>query len=223
MQTSAASIPWQDVDTVLLDMDGTLLDLAFDNYFWLELVPARYAELTGLGAEEAHRRIALRYQSVIGSLDWYCIDYWSRELELDIAALKWGHRHLISYLPGARSFLRALRERGKPFSIVTNAHPDTIRVKTSETRLNTLVDGVVCSHELRAPKESAEFWKELQRRQPFDPERTLLIEDSLPVLTAARRYGLRYTVAVRQPDSRQPARSIEEFPSVVGVGDLIPL
>jgi 5'-nucleotidase len=222
MQTSAASIPWQDIDTVLLDMDGTLLDLAFDNYFWLELVPARYAELNGLAAEEAQRRIALRYQSVIGSLDWYCVDYWSRELDLDIAALKWGHRHLISYLPGARSFLFALRKRGKPFSIVTNAHPATIRVKTAETRLNTLVDGVVCSHELRAPKESAEFWKALQRRHPFDPKRTLLIEDSLPVLTAARQYGLCHTVAIRQPDSRLPARSIEEFPSVLGVGDLLP-
>lgn len=32
-------IAWQEVDTVLLDMDGTLLDLAFDNYFWQTLVP----------------------------------------------------------------------------------------------------------------------------------------------------------------------------------------
>lgn len=221
MQTHAVPIPWQDVDTVLLDMDGTLLDLAFDNYFWLELVPARYAELHGLDAEEARRRITLRYQSVIGSLDWYCIDYWSRELELDIAAMKWSQRHLISYLPGARTFLSALRERGKPFSIVTNAHPGTIRVKTAETRLHTLVDEVVCSHDLGAPKENVAFWEALQRRQPFDPERTLLVEDSLPVLTAAKQYGLRYTVAIRRPDSRQPTRIIEGFPSVEGVEDLV--
>ena len=32
-------IAWQEVDTVLLDMDGTRLDLAFDNYFWQTLVP----------------------------------------------------------------------------------------------------------------------------------------------------------------------------------------
>ena len=34
---------WMRVETVLLDLDGTLLDLAFDNYFWRERVPAAYA------------------------------------------------------------------------------------------------------------------------------------------------------------------------------------
>ncbi|HBT55971.1 MAG TPA: haloacid dehalogenase, partial [Pseudomonas sp.] len=31
---------WNAIDTVLLDMDGTLLDLHFDNHFWLEHMPA---------------------------------------------------------------------------------------------------------------------------------------------------------------------------------------
>ena len=42
------SLPWSDIDTVLLDMDGTLLDLHFDNHFWLEHLPQRYAELHGV-------------------------------------------------------------------------------------------------------------------------------------------------------------------------------
>jgi len=41
-------IPWGDINTVFLDMDGTLLDLNFDNHFWLEHVPQRYAEARGL-------------------------------------------------------------------------------------------------------------------------------------------------------------------------------
>lgn len=42
------NIAWQDVDTVLLDMDGTLLDLAFDNYFWQKLVPETYGAKQGI-------------------------------------------------------------------------------------------------------------------------------------------------------------------------------
>ncbi|MCP4043692.1 MAG: haloacid dehalogenase, partial [Gammaproteobacteria bacterium] len=34
-------INWNSIHTVLLDMDGTLLDLHFDNQFWLEHVPLR--------------------------------------------------------------------------------------------------------------------------------------------------------------------------------------
>ncbi|MBN1237864.1 MAG: GMP/IMP nucleotidase [Gammaproteobacteria bacterium] len=221
MQSRPASIPWQDVDTILLDMDGTLLDLAFDNFFWLELVPERYAALHGLGAEEARRLIMPRYERVLGTLAWYCVEHWSTELGLDIVALKHEHRHLISYLPGATRFLTAARRRGADLSIVTNAHPDTVTIKAEQTRLDTRVDRIVSSHELEAAKESEEFWRALERRQRFDPSRTLLVEDSLPVLRAAQSYGIRHTVAVRRPDSRQPPRDVAGFPAVDGVADLL--
>jgi putative hydrolase of the HAD superfamily len=45
---AAAAIDWSRIDTVLLDMDGTLLDLRFDNWFWQELIPSRYAAAHGL-------------------------------------------------------------------------------------------------------------------------------------------------------------------------------
>jgi 5'-nucleotidase len=221
MEYPRQELSWSEIETVLLDMDGTLLDLAFDNFFWLELVPAHYAESKGLDAGEARAEIARRYAAVAGSLPWYCIDHWSRELDLDIRHLKWSHRHRIRYLPMVPEFLGAVRARGKRLLLVTNAHRETLAIKIAQTGLDAHVDLIVSSHDLAAPKESLEFWRSLETVTPFDPARSLLIEDSLPVLAAARSYGIRHVVAIRRPDSGAPPRDIVEFTAVDGVADLI--
>jgi putative hydrolase of the HAD superfamily len=221
MTAYAPPVDWSRIDTVLLDMDGTLLDLAFDNFFWLELVPARYAAARGLPADEARREVLGRFDRAAGTLEWYCVEHWSRELELDIKTLKHGARERIGFLRGAPEFLAALRARGKRTCIVTNAHPHALEVKAGVTEIHRLVDRLVSSHEFAAPKESAEFWQRLRRHEPFDPARTLLVEDSLAVLRTARDYGLRHTVAIRRPDSGQPPRTIDDFPAVDGVIDLL--
>lgn len=214
-------LPWDAIDTVLVDMDGTVLDLAFDNFFWLELVPSHYAALAGLSEADARRIVAERSRRLNGSLAWYCLDHWSTELGLDIAGLKRSHRHLIRYLPQAPEFLGAVRRRGKALRIVTNAHRAALEVKVEQTGLDALVDGLISSHDFRVAKESHDFWVHLQRLCPFDPERTALIEDSRPVLEAAAGYGIRFTVAVGRPDSRRPARSIDGFATVEGVAELL--
>ena len=213
-------IPWDDVDTVMVDMDGTLLDLAFDNFFWQELVPECYARHRNLPEEEARRELLGRYQALEGQLEWYCIDHWSEVLGLDIRALKWEYRHRIQYLPGAIEFLEAVRRRGKRLLLVTNAHRETLAVKVAQTGLDLRVDEMISSHDYRAPKQSQLFWQSLRASEDFDPERTVLIEDSLSVLKAASEFGLKFMVAIRCPDSGQPPRQISSFASVDGVREL---
>ena len=58
----------------MLDMDGTVLDLAYDNYVWKELVPERYAEAKGLSLDDARNRLFQKYESIQGDLEWYCLD-----------------------------------------------------------------------------------------------------------------------------------------------------
>jgi len=220
-RTAEPLVDWEQIDTVLVDMDGTLLDLAFDNYFWLELVPERYADLHACSVEDARERLTRRFDAHAGTLNWYCLDHWTHDLGLDIRALKRSHSHLVRYLPLAPEFLATVRARGKRLSIVTNAHRDTLAVKTEQTGVDRLVDRVVSSHDLRAPKESAEFWHELERVHPFDRARTLLIEDSVAVLAAGRGYGIAHTLAIRRPDSRRPPRTIDSFTAIDGVADLV--
>jgi HAD superfamily hydrolase (TIGR01509 family) len=200
---------------------GTLLDLNFDNRFWREIVPQRYARLHGMTLGEALESLAPRFAAKLGTLEWYCLDHWTRDLGLDLKTLKREHRAHIRFLPGAQDFLAKVRARGKRLVMVTNAHRDTFAVKAEHTGIDRLVDNVVCSHDFSAPKESAAFWHALERHAPFDVERTLLLEDSLPVLAAARAHGIRHIVAIRRPDSGEPPRATPGFDGVDGVFELV--
>lgn len=215
-------IAWNRVDTVLLDMDGTLLDLHFDNHFWQEYVPRRYAEHHDLDITAARAEVAARYQKVAGTLAWYCVDYWTRELDLDIERLKHETADRVALHPRVLEFLAALRANGKRAILVTNAHGKALRLKLARTGLEPHLDGIVCAHDLGHPKEQIAFWERLCERQPYDAARSVLIDDTLAVLRAARRYGIGQLVAIKRPDSRGAEREVVEFPAVNGVADLMP-
>jgi HAD superfamily hydrolase (TIGR01509 family) len=205
--------PWQHIDTVLIDLDGTLLDLSFDNWFWLERVPHAYALAKGLDPEAARAQLGPMYEAHEGTLSWYCIDHWSRELALDIRALKRAEGRRIGWLPGARDWLESLGRAGKRRIIVTNAHPDTFQIKDERTGVSRHVDGFVSSHRVGAAKEDPRFWRDLDAHLQFDRDRSLFVDDTLSVLRAARNAGIRWTYAVR-------AEPMSEFPTVTSVADL---
>lgn len=212
---------WSEIDTVLLDMDGTLLDLRFDNYFWLEMVPDRYARRHGLTIEAARAVLRPRFAAKQGTLDWYCTDFWSRELELDIALLKAEIREIVRYLPGAENFLRELQASGLRRVLVTNAHRDALRIKNEQTQLLRYFDAAVSSHEYGFPKEHPAFWERLRAELGFDPHRTLFIDDSLAVLRAAQQSGVRHIVAIAHPDSTLTRRDMTGFASVAAIAELL--
>jgi HAD superfamily hydrolase (TIGR01509 family) len=212
---------WQQIDTVLLDLDGTLLDLAFDNHFWRWHVPQAWGRARSLSEQQALVELEQRFRACEGTLNWYCLDYWSRELELDLAALKRTHADRIRWLPGAREFLGKVRALGKRLVLITNSHPTTLAIKDSRTQVISHFDAGFSSHAFGAPKEQLQFWTEFRKVEQFDPARSLFVDDSLPVLRAARAAGIEYVYAVHRPDSDAPPRMQQEFPAVDGVADLL--
>ncbi len=213
---------WSLIRSVFLDMDGTLLDLHFDNHFWLSHVPQRYAEQRGLSQDEAKIELAPRYDRVAGTMNWYCVDYWSRELQLDIARLKEEVSHLIAVHPHVVDFLVALRAAGKRIVLVTNAHQKSLALKMERTSLHGHFDAVICAHDIGVPKEHPGFWQRLQAAEPFEADKTLLVDDSLPVLRSARNYGIGYLLAVHRPDTRLPDKDVGEFAAIRDFRDILP-
>lgn len=219
---SPMKLDWSTIDSIFLDMDGTLLDLHFDNYFWLEHVPLRYAQANDIDIEEARNELMPRYRKMEGTIEWYCIDYWSNELGLDIAMLKEEIDHLIAVHPHVIDFLDAARHSGKRIVLVTNAHGESLSLKMNRTQLGGHFDRLICSHDFGLPKEQPDFWHQLQHKEPFDKHRTLLVDDSLSVLRSAESYGFKHLCAIYKPDSKGPARDILEFPAIHNFLEIMP-
>jgi 5'-nucleotidase len=227
MPAAVEKLDWDQIDTVLLDLDGTLLDLSFDNDFWLDFIPAAYAASQSLTLEQAKNALVPRFRACEGTLNWYCIDYWSRELGLDIEALKRTQAGRIAWLPGARDFLERLRGLGKRLVLLTNSHPRVLKLKNEQTGVTGYLDAAISSHVFLVPKENERFWTAVREVEPFDSQRSLFVDDSPPVLRAAQAAGIRWVRGVRRfsvarGGQRRPAQDYQNIPAVDSVSDLDP-
>lgn len=205
---------WSTIDTVLLDMDGTLLDLHFDNHFWLEAIPLHFAEVNGWPLEEAKTHLYALMKHHEGQLNWYCLDFWSDLLRFDVFELKKVYCHKIAIHPHVTEFLTALRAQRKTIWLVTNAHRKSLDLKMAYTGLRQHFDDIISSHDYGEPKETPNFWRCLHAAHPFERSHAVLIDDSISVLRAARDWGIAHQIAVHRPDSLQPPRSQEEFGAI---------
>ena len=210
----AIPINWQTIDTVFLDMDGTLLDLHFDNHFWLEHIPKRYAEKHSITLEEARKNLMTNYRSFEGSLKWYCLDHWQETLQMDIVSLKHEVAERIAIRANVPEFLDFLQSLGKRVVLLTNAHQKTIKLKFEYANLAPHFDKIITSHDVGLAKEEAGFWQALEKLEDFDKEHSLFIDDNLDVLNAAKDYGVKRLLAIQQPDSQQAIKHTDDYTAI---------
>ncbi|MBC6429068.1 MAG: GMP/IMP nucleotidase [Cellvibrionales bacterium] len=214
-------IAWEQIEDVFLDMDGTLLDLHFDSYFWLEHLPTRYGEIKGVEPQAVRTELIRRYHRMRGTLDWYCLEYWQRELAIDLLPLKLELRDKIRLRPGAQQLLARLAASDKRVCLVSNAHRWSIELKFSQLNLAPFFDHVCSAHDYRTPKEQQDFWHALHRQLDFDPARTLFIDDNTAVLDSARAFGIQHLLSIAKPDSAAPAQPHQGYRLLPDFSELI--
>lgn len=212
---------WQHIDTILLDMDGTLLDSYFDDFFWEEYIPKVFAEENNLTPDDARKKLLEKYQRVESTLQWADLDYWSDQLGLDIPELKCKIDHLIQVHPYVIDFLKFINSTDKEINLVTNAHSKTLEIKLRKTAIGPYFNRIIPAEEVGEAKEQPVFWEKLQSLLGFEKERTLLVDDNAKVMRSASQYGLGHLVYVAKPSSRLPVRYSNEFPSIVYFKELI--
>jgi len=215
-------IKWQTINTVLLDMDGTLLDLNFDNHFWQEHIPLRYAQKHGLEIDSAKKTLFPIFKEREGSMQWYCVDYWSERLDMDIALLKKEIDHLIAIHPHVLEFLDRLHQQEINTVLVTNAHQKSLTLKMERTSLHNHLDKVISAHSFGMPKENVQFWGKLKHKLAYNNKHTLLIDDSLPVLRSAQQAGIKNLLAVYKPDTCQVRKDVAEFKAINHFMEIMP-
>ena len=221
-QTQSRALDWHRIDTVLLDMDGTLLDLHFDNHVWDTVVPKAYAAHLNIPAHRAQLLIQARVNAVTGTIPFYSFAHWHDYTGLDIVALHRLAARLIGFRPGAENFLSTLRKRGKRVIIATNADRQCLGVKDEVLAISNCVDQVISSHDFGIPKEQQAFWQALQDTTSFDPTRTLFVDDTHRVLDAASQFGITETWAVSNPDSKRPPKQQDAYPSLNHFDEICP-
>lgn len=214
-------VNWADIDNVLLDMDGTLLDLSFDNYFWLEFLPHKIAGHKNITIEEAHETVRTLSDSSHGSLLWYCLDHWSEQLSMDVEALKKEVRHRISMRPHCAEFLAHLKALDKRVVLVTNAHPKALAIKIEASGLHNHLEELISSHEFDLAKENDGFWEKLKEREQMDLSRSLFVDDNLAVLECAHRGGIGHLIQVLHPDSTTQPSDPSHFPGIEHLDELM--
>ncbi len=216
----------EKIDTLFLDMDGTLLDLHFDTFFWNCHLPKRYAEIHDLPTEKASTIVAKHMKTAKGTTKWSSTEHWSNTLDVNVIELKHEIKHLIGYRPGTREFLATARDSSVQLILLTDADPHVIALKEATLceaghSLLQYMDKTISSQELGYLKENSAFWPSLSQDLSFIAATSSLIDDNLAVLHTARNYGIGHLVAVNQPDSKEPRQNTEPFESVNHLHELI--
>ena len=212
---------WNQVDDVLLDMDGTLLDRHFDNFFFEEELPRRYAAKHGLDPADAREKLFALYRNAEGELRWTDLHYWTESLGIDVVAMTKEFDHMIGFLPHAEDFLRHLNAKGKRVHLVTNAHMAGVAIKIGKTGLDRHVHRIVDAFEVGYLKMRVEYWPICQRLIGFEPKRTFYLDDDESCLNAAREYGIGHVFHSAKSSSQLPPqrsmrhRSIESLAAFI--------
>tara|TARA_B100001057_G_scaffold269188_1_gene269360 strand:+ start:1144 stop:1791 length:648 start_codon:yes stop_codon:yes gene_type:complete len=191
----------KDIECLLIDMDGVILDNTYDNNFWQNQIPSVLAEKKNITFDDAKRLAIQIFNFKKNTKDWYDVDYWSNMLDIDIEAEKKSETSLskIRLYDDVIDTLSELKKHMK-LILITNAHRKTLNIKLGKFNIEPYFDEMICAHELYYVKEDIQLWYMLRSKYKLDFDKTVLIEDTINNINVALSAGVASAVYLGDED-----------------------
>ena len=199
---------------ILSDLDGVILDLAYDIKFWELWLPEQVANQTNKSIEETKAEIMAEIDIQRGTLNFYDLNYWDDLLNVDCMQIFIEKTERCSYLEGSYEALQRLSTLKNPKYILTNGDPRIQEYKAETQNFLEFFDSIFYSMHVGYPKESKEFWALARHNLNLDFEDTIFIDDDFKVATAAAKAGIKQVAWITPGKNRILQNKVETFASL---------
>ena len=199
---------------ILSDLDGVILDLAYDIKFWELWLPEQVANQTNKSVEETKAEIKAEIDIQRGTLNFYDLNYWDDLLNVDCMQIFKEKTERCSYLGGSHEALQRLSTLKNPKYILTNGDPRIQEYKAETQNFLEFFDSIFYSMHVGYPKESKEFWALARHNLNLDFEDTIFIDDDFKVVTAAAKAGIKQVAWITPGKNRILQNRVETFASL---------
>jgi putative hydrolase of the HAD superfamily len=168
------------IKIISFDFDGTIAKHTFADAFWLEGVPALYAQQHHLDVETAKKHLFEEYEKIgANRIEWYDPGYWFDRfnLQTDWKKMLLSYRDNVEIYPEVPSVLKRLAKQYR-LIISSNAKKEFIDVQLRQAKLNSYFDNVFSStSDFHTVKKVTDFYAMICHKLNISPPEMIHIGD----------------------------------------------